>query len=92
MSQPAAETSAPTTARGRAVGAIVWSGFLSAAAGTMVCFAFVDPQALSEGDPPSWWTTRPRVYAIGFFFFWFLGLVAAGLSWFLARPAEAPPR
>ena len=92
MSRPAADSAAGTAPRSRALGVVVWSGFLSAAAGTMLCFAFVDPQSLAEGDPPAWWTTRPRVYAIGFFFFWLIGLVAAGLSWLLSRPAEAPPR
>lgn len=74
--------------RGRALGVIVWSGFLAAALATMLCFAFVDPQALAEGQPPSWWSTRLRVYGLGFFFFWLIGLVAAGLCWQLTGRRE----
>jgi hypothetical protein len=71
--------------RARAAGVIVWSAFLSSAIATMLCFALVDPQALAEGDAPAWWTSRLRVYAIGFFFFWLVGLTAAALCWYLAR-------
>ena len=71
---------------GRAWGAIVWSSFLSAAVGMVLCFAFVDPEGIAEGAMPSWWTTRRAVYALGFFLFWLIGLVAAMLCWQLARP------
>jgi hypothetical protein len=70
---------------GRAAGVVAWSAFLAAAVATMVCFAFIDPDAFSRGEPPSWWSSRLRVYAIGFFFFWLVGLLAASLSWCLAR-------
>jgi hypothetical protein len=72
--------------RARAVGAIFWSAFLAAALGSLLCFAFLDPEALAAGEVPSWWTTRRAVYALGFFFFWLIGLVAATLCWQLARP------
>lgn len=71
--------------RARATGAVIWSSFLAAALATMVCFAFIDPLALAQGEPPRWWNTRLNVYAVGFFFFWLVGFVAATLSWFLAR-------
>ena len=73
----------------RATGVIVWSAFLAAALGTMICFAVIDPEALGRGDAPEWWTSRPRVYAIGFFLLWFTGLLAASLSWYLCRPGAA---
>jgi hypothetical protein len=79
--QPPADISV----RARATGAIVWSSFLAAALATMLCFAFVDPLAVAQGETPHWWTSRLNVYALGFFFFWLVGLVAAALSWFLAR-------
>jgi hypothetical protein len=80
-------TEAPALgARGRAIGAIFWSAFLAAALACLLCFAFLDPEALAAGDVPSWWTTRRAVYALGFFFFWLTGLVAATLCWQLARP------
>jgi hypothetical protein len=72
--------------RGRALGAIVWSAFLAAAVACLLCFAFIDPEGMAAGDMPSWWTTRRSVYALGFFFFWLTGLVAATLCWQLARP------
>lgn len=83
---PGTEPRADLTPRTRAAGVVAWSAFLAAALATMLCFAFVDPQALGAGDPPGWWTTRLRVYALGFFFFWLVGLVAAALCWLLARP------
>ena len=72
--------------RGRALGAIAWSSFLAAALGMVVCFAFLDPEGIAAGDLPSWWSTRRAVYALGFFLFWLIGLIAAALCWQLARP------
>ncbi len=83
--QPPADAAADLGARARATGAIVWSSFLAAALATMVCFAFIDPLSLANGEPPRWWSTRLNVYAVGFFFFWLVGFIAATLSWFLAR-------
>ena len=88
MQTPVVETRELGSA-GRAAGVIVWSAFLSASLGTMLCFAMLDPQALAAGDPPAWWTTRLRVYATGFFFFWLIGLTAAALCWSLARASSA---
>ena len=72
--------------RGRGVAVVAWSAFLAAALATMLCFAFIDPQALSVGETPEWWSSRLMVYAVGFFFFWLVGLVAAALCWQLSRP------
>ena len=55
---------------------------------TMLCFALLDPLAISAGEAPAWWTGRLRVYAIGFFFFWLIGLIAAALCWQLSRPGQ----
>ena len=71
-------------AKGRAAGVIAWSAFLAAALATMTCFAFVDPLALAAGETPAWLSDRLHVYAVGFFFFWLIGLVAAALCWQLA--------
>jgi hypothetical protein len=87
MRPPAGEPGHDLGRRARAVGVIVWSAFLAAAVATMLCFAFLDPQGLAHGETPAWWTTRLRVYAIGFFFFWLIGLIAAALCWNLSRPA-----
>jgi hypothetical protein len=83
--------SAPPTElgeRARALGVIAWSAFLAAALATMLCFALVDPLALSAGETPAWWTGRLRVYAIGFFFFWMIGLVAAAFCWQLSAKRD----
>jgi hypothetical protein len=74
--------------RARSVAAVLWSGFLAAALATMLCFAFIDPLALSSGDTPEWWSSRLRVYAIGFFFFWLVGAIAATLCWQLLKRDE----
>lgn len=94
MNAPAPEAVPPGAApeerslgeRGRAIGVIVWSAFLAAAVACVLCFAFVDPEALAAGNAPAWWTSRRTVYALGFFFFWLTGVVAATLCWQLARP------
>ena len=91
MSQPPAEAARETHElghRARSVAAILWSAFLAAALATMLCFAFVDPEAWRNGEPPGWWGTRLHVYAIGFFFFWLIGLVSAALCWQLSRGAR----
>lgn len=90
MSSPGGAEARELAAPARTAGIIAWSAFLSAAVATMLCFAFVDPEALAAGDPPAWWTTRMRVYTFGFFFFWLVGCVAAALSCFLARGADRP--
>ncbi len=86
MSPPDAEHE--LGAGGRALGVIVWSAFLAAALATMLCFALVGPLAIAAGETPGWWAGRFRVYAIGFFFFWLIGLVAAALCWQLAGRRE----
>jgi hypothetical protein len=85
MRPPVGEPGHDLGNRARAAGVIVWSAFLAAALATMLCFAFLDPQGMAHGEAPSWWTSRLRVYAIGFFFFWLIGLVAAALCWNLSR-------
>lgn len=88
MNTPPADTTPDLGENARAVGVIFWSGFLAAAIATVLCFAFIDPQAIADGEAPAWWTTRRAVYAVGFFFFWLIGMVAAALCWQLARPAR----
>jgi hypothetical protein len=83
---PLAERPRPLSRSARIVGIIAWSSFLAAALATMLCFAFLDPQSFVDGHAPAWWGPRMRVYAIGFFFFWFVGVAAAAISWSLAGP------
>ncbi|HKZ74265.1 MAG TPA: hypothetical protein VJ011_09375 [Steroidobacteraceae bacterium] len=70
---------------GQAVAAALWCSFLAAAAATMLCFAFLDPEGLARGEVPLWWTTRSKVYALGFFLFWVTAAVASALTLFVVR-------
>lgn len=72
-------------ARSRAAGIVLWCAFLAAAAATMVCFAFVDPEALRSGDAPAWWSDRPTIYALGFFLFWLTAAGSSALTLYLLR-------
>jgi hypothetical protein len=89
--EPPEAASQPTTgahelgSRARGIATIAWSGFLAAALATMLCFAFLDPQALRSGETPEWFGSRLHAYAVGFFFFWLIGVVAAALCWQLTR-------
>lgn len=86
MSAPAGIDHPPDlTPRGRSIAVAAWSGFLAAALGTMVCFAFIDPDAMRDGVAPEWWTDRLSVYAIGFFFLFLVSASAAALAVYLVR-------
>ncbi|HEX6397826.1 MAG TPA: hypothetical protein VFZ95_10405 [Steroidobacteraceae bacterium] len=85
MSQPVTERAPELGHRARSIATIFWSAFLAAALATMLCFAFIDPEALRDGNPPGWWSSRLHVYAVGFFFFWLIGMVSAALCWQLSR-------
>ena len=68
--------------------AVLWAGFLSACLATLLFFACFDPvQLLDENGWPSWFADRRTGYTLGFFFFWGMGTLAAGLSAWLLTPA-----
>lgn len=69
--------------RAQSFGMILWCSFLTAAAATMFAFAMLDPRGVAQGFPPSWWTTRLTVYAIGFFFFWAIAAGASALTLYM---------
>lgn len=71
--------------RSRSIAVVAWSGFLTAAIATMICFALLDPEAIGSGLVPDWWTDRLTVYAIGFFFFLLVGLSSAAMAVYLVR-------
>lgn len=71
--------------RARNVALVAWCSFLAAALATMFCFAWLDPQMLARGDTPAWWTTREKVYAVGFFFLWIATALASALTLYMAR-------
>jgi hypothetical protein len=64
---------------------IAWPAFLVAGAVEMVVFAFVDPQQLHgfDGEPLAW--SRPAVYTVSFFTFWFAAMASSALTTLLAR-------
>jgi hypothetical protein len=78
------------SARARSIAVVTWCSFLAAAAGTMVCFALLDPHAVSRGVVPAWWTSRHTVYAIGFFFFWAIAAAASALTLYMAQTEHVP--
>lgn len=66
---------------GRTVGVVLWTSFLAAGLATMVCFALFDPALLADAPLAADMAThRLAVYAGGFFFFWLICIVAAGLT------------
>ena len=75
MRTPPSESARDIGARSRAIGVIVWSAFL----------------AIAAGETPQWWTDRLHVYAVGFFFFWIIGLISAALCWQLASAPRREP-
>ena len=76
--------------RAQAWAAVVWPAFLAACLATMLFFAFVDPAEFATVIlPPVEWT-RMTGYAIGFFFFWGIALVASGLTAYLMSTARDP--
>lgn len=78
------EASPPWSRRRQEVGAVVWSSFLAACLATMLFFAVFDPLQLGNDDaPPVWIVSRMAGYAIGFFFFWIVTMIAALLTAYL---------
>lgn len=81
--------------RGRLVFTVVWCSFLSASVATLVFFAFVDPAPMvAVLQPTGVLPNRTALYSLGFFFFWFVSAVSAGLtaSLLCTPPAQTPPR
>jgi peptidoglycan/LPS O-acetylase OafA/YrhL len=74
--------------RGRSIAVVAWSAFLAAAIGTVLCFAFVDPDALRDGLAPEWWTDRLTVYALGFGLLLAVAIVAAAMAVYLVRTEQ----
>jgi len=78
-----------STALGRRIGVVLWCSFLAASLATMLAFAFIDPLSLGDDDLPHWRTARLTVYAIGFFFFWLICVLASALTLFMATTERA---
>ena len=77
--------------RQRDIFVIGWCSFLTAAFGTMVFFAFVDPLTLADVTEPPLPVDRMGGYALGFFFFWLLTVASATLTVYLIRTRHGHP-
>ena len=69
--------------RAQVIGIVSWCSFLAAGVFTMLLFAFLDPMQLPPSVP--WWSGRPAVYTIGFFFLWGLAASSSALAVYLSR-------
>ncbi len=85
------EGTRPWSRRTQAIGAILWCAFLAACLATLLFFAVFDPLLLIRDDTSlAWLGDRRSGYAAGFFFFWLIGIVAAGLTTWLIETRSAP--
>jgi hypothetical protein len=71
--------------RAQLIGIVGWCSFLTAGAFTTVLFAFLDPMELAPNV--AWWSGRPAVYTVGFFFLWVLAATSSTLAVYLSRLA-----
>jgi hypothetical protein len=79
--------------RALACGAVLWSSFLAACAGTMFFFAFVAPEDLLGNYAESDHIDRLGVYTLGFFGLWCLGALASALALYMhaqVAPKDSP--
>ncbi|MDX1500130.1 MAG: hypothetical protein R3176_09545 [Woeseiaceae bacterium] len=71
----------------QAVATAGWISFLAAAIATMVFFAIFDPVEIAALLDPELEISRDAGYAIGFFAFWILCALSAGVTAWLVRTA-----
>jgi hypothetical protein len=69
--------------------AVLWSGFLVAAALELAVFAFVDPETLHGLSGALLHASTTAVYSVAFFVFWAVATAGAALSLLLDGSAEA---
>jgi hypothetical protein len=75
----------------RDVFVVGWCSFLTAAVGTMLLFAWVDPLDLYDAAELPLPMDRMTGYAIGFFVLWLLTAVSATLTVYLIRTRHGHP-
>ncbi len=71
---------------------LTWISFLSAAAFTMLVFAFIDPLILIDAYDPPFIQSRNAGYALGFFLFWAYAWLSGWLVLRLVRRKRNWPR
>ena len=80
------------TGRGSNVALVLWPSFLAACVASLLFFAAVDPQLLSDAGPRILADlSREQGYALGFLFFWIIAALASSVSVFLIRTRRPPP-
>jgi hypothetical protein len=77
----------PDSPRLHYAGAVLWSSFLAACAGTMVFFAMFDPARLAEITTWPVSIDRRWGYTIGFFAFWLLTACSSLITLVLILPS-----
>lgn len=77
--------------RQRDIFVVGWCSFLVASVGTMLLFAWIDPQALTEATDLPLPMDRMTGYAVGFFFIWVLTAASAALTVYLIRTRHGHP-
>jgi len=71
--------------RAQRVASAAWPSFMTAAFGSMLFFAFIDPELLGVAMTPALEFSRMTGYALGFFFFWLLTALSSAITVYLRR-------
>jgi hypothetical protein len=71
----------------QAVAIVIWISFLIAAVSSVLFFALFDPVDLAATLDAEMEVSHNAGYAVGFFFFWVLAAICAGITAFLVRTA-----
>ncbi len=71
--------------RKRDIGISIWIAFLAACVGTLIIFAVLDPEELSQAWVLPFEMGRRLAYSLGFLFLFCVGLLASGLTTFMIR-------
>ncbi|MDE2585259.1 MAG: hypothetical protein KGN39_07645 [Betaproteobacteria bacterium] len=66
---------------------LLWLSFFTAVLGETAFFAIIDPQELYLMGEPVFWSPMV-VYSVGFFMFWSLTALTAGLVALLQKPGD----
>jgi hypothetical protein len=74
------------------IAAAAWGSFLAACFGALVFFALIDPGRLGEASDSLGQIDRMTGYGVGFFFFWLICAVGAGLTLLLVRTSRRERR
>ncbi|HZD53267.1 MAG TPA: hypothetical protein VE175_09475 [Woeseiaceae bacterium] len=91
MSEDGPATSVQWSRDTQKIAVLSWISFLSAALFSVVFFAFVDPLVLVDALDVQAIESRNAGYAVGFFFFWANGWIAAWLTTRLIRRKRRGP-